>query len=1340
MNQYNNIPKAIREGIFCIMTGTAFFLGNGITADAAEEVNSQEPIETEAFDSDVVDKSEAVADEAKDLIDLPQAPVTESEPVVENTQTGTTTEVTRIYVEETENAVATTTEKTVEVVNNPEVLTKDEENAIVTKETTEVVNDEGSVTITETTTTTGEYKEPVSTKETTSVTSIATSSEDLAKEIISQVEEAQKNNTEDEGVRLDQVSENTFIDNGKDGQIPVALTDEQAAELADLNDGEAISVDTTDGKATISVDNKEIQLSDDLKDIIVDSAKHNVIAQSTTYSINGKEISEDTLGSLELESVGNKVDFIVEKDGDYTTVSYVDASGKTNFVKDASLKKTIIDAATVISSTKETQQYSGLIEYKNADDPDLIKEKEGLETIGYTNIRLEEGTELYVQASIKSESYKTETEASARKAELEKDGYTVSVKETDEKYTVGSVSKGGLTKKQADKMKADLESKGYKVTVISTSDTYVVASESKSGLTKKEADDAKAELEKEGYSVEIKVTEKTYVVSRVTEEGLTKDEAKNRKAELEKDGYEVELSKSDETYGVTVTKKNLTKGDLAKVTAELDAKGIKYTLSNSTETYNVTVTKENLTKDDLAKVTAELDAKGIKYSLSNSAETYNVTVTKENLTKDDLAKVTADLDAKGIKYTLSNSAETYFDTKVSKPLTKAEAELLEAQLKKDGYDIDYSYADEKYELKVSKTGISKEEADKLEADLKKDHYVVSVKDNPESLTVTYDLGYCTESQKAAKIAELEAKGYAVSFEKISESSQATSTAFDGYSRITEEEYNRIKGIKTTIQENGQTIYVVEENGIKTYYKLYEEIYTIIANEGNLNYMHQEGNTVIAKKHLVNDNHDPHNNGDPAHVVNYEEGDEYSPDFAAFENEMNALLSTKQTTANTKEWRIDNTTDRPEKHKIEITEGGTYYIDGTVPELCSNDGFILLKTSDEVTIILYNDNGDTVTVPIVTTLPTYQPNQTKYGADDFGSITPRVTFVTNADNIVLQSSNTVGNIIAPTKKVLFHSGNFSGTIICNEFVGVWGIAEGHKNDYGKKVYYVDTRIESSAQEAAYALTGKIVTKDLSAVKTEQKQILTAVKQENKQNLSYETPENKQNLSYEVKENKQNLSYVSQKNKQNLTAVQKDFVRELSAVKSDYKQKLDAVKEANMFELSAEKLAKKLHLVAERQVREESLMATLTRTDYSRTETTLDRTFAIAVSRYSIARTGGRWTETTTVEIPPTPPTPPTPPVVPDIPPVTPPVTPDIPVTPEPPTPPVIIIDDDTPLAQEVAQVLGARRTGPAVLGARRGRTGDMSQDPLFSTLIIMGASATALGVLAGSKKKEEDEEE
>jgi LPXTG-motif cell wall-anchored protein len=91
----------------------------------------------------------------------------------------------------------------------------------------------------------------------------------------------------------------------------------------------------------------------------------------------------------------------------------------------------------------------------------------------------------------------------------------------------------------------------------------------------------------------------------------------------------------------------------------------------------------------------------------------------------------------------------------------------------------------------------------------------------------------------------------------------------------------------------------------------------------------------------------------------------------------------------------------------------------------------------------------------------------------------------------------------------------------------------------------------------------------------------------------------------------------------------------------------------------------------------------------------------------------------------------------------PATPDTPVPDVAPTPnenptiPDIIIDDNTPLAQEVAQVLGARRASAdqaMVLGARRGRTGDSTSNPLMATLMIMGASASALGLLSSKKKR------
>ena len=110
--------------------------------------------------------------------------------------------------------------------------------------------------------------------------------------------EAAKNNTENEGIELKEVSEHSFIDNGQEGQDPVALTNDQAAELANVSDGAEIVVETTNGTSNISIDGQDVQLSEDLTNIIVDSAKDNVVQQSTTYSIGDTQVSEEDLSSL----------------------------------------------------------------------------------------------------------------------------------------------------------------------------------------------------------------------------------------------------------------------------------------------------------------------------------------------------------------------------------------------------------------------------------------------------------------------------------------------------------------------------------------------------------------------------------------------------------------------------------------------------------------------------------------------------------------------------------------------------------------------------------------------------------------------------------------------------------------------------------------------------------------------------------------------------------------------------------------------------------------------------------------------------------------------------------
>ena len=63
----------------------------------------------------------------------------------------------------------------------------------------------------------------------------------------------------------------------------------------------------------------------------------------------------------------------------------------------------------------------------------------------------------------------------------------------------------------------------------------------------------------------------------------------------------------------------------------------------------------------------------------------------------------------------------------------------------------------------------------------------------------------------------------------------------------------------------------------------------------------------------------------------------------------------------------------------------------------------------------------------------------------------------------------------------------------------------------------------------------------------------------------------------------------------------------------------------------------------------------------------------------------------------------------------------------------MVNEQNPVS-EVPQVLGAKRDMPQVLGARRARTGDMTQNPLVASMMILGASAVALGALASLKKR------
>ncbi|MBP3196642.1 MAG: hypothetical protein J6N21_06515, partial [Butyrivibrio sp.] len=429
--------------------------------------------------------------------------------------------------------------------------------------------------------------------------------------------------------------------------------------------------------------------------------------------------------------------------------------------------------------------------------------------------------------------------------------------------------------------------------------------------------------------------------------------------------------------------------------------------------------------------------------------------------------------------------------------------------------------------------------------------------------------------------------------------------------------------------------------------------------------------------------------DTAHNVNFT--NEYTPDFTESINERTAILTNAgDKTDNTIAWQKYEGQPNYGKQVINITEKGTYFIDGSVPG--NSDGRIYVSTSEKVNIILYNYNTDTngnkyVTIPIVTNSSDYQTVQTDHDKPASWEIKPNITFVTEGTDvrIELQGENNIGNVLAPQQTVHLNDGNFCGTIICDT---ISGVAEGHKNDAGITAYYVDRRRVTTGDIISYVVTADEVT-----------------------------------TKYSV-------------------SGEKDFFSaRVTGYKEGYKPYLSAEKNVNLqdvkvteYKVTADTMSKTKRLIAKRDVTTTIKKATLTKTDYSKTKTSFDRTYAIKIRRYSKNSERATWTETTTKVIPSeTPETPPETPETPDTP-----VTPDVVPTPdENPTVPVIIIDDDTPLAAEVAQVLGARRVSaaqPMVLGARRGKTGDSTSNPLMATLMIMGASATAMGVLSSKKKK------
>lgn len=1225
MRRYNNIPpQAVRKGIFCFMAGSMVFLANEIVAEANDGDNNS-PSESESDKSEVNAPSQDAASEAADLIDLPEEPTT-TKSETQETETGTITETENTYVEKTDNAVAVTEETTVEVVNNTESLTKNKETATSTTETTESTNDDGTVTTTVTTTTTGEYVEDVSSTETTSETNIATSDQNLAKEIVSQVEEAAKNNTENEGTELKEVSEHSFIDNGQEGQDPVALTSDQAAELANVRDGAEIVVETTNGKSNISIDGQDVQLSEDLTNIIVDSAKDNVVGQSTTYSIGGTQVSEEDLSSLSQDVKNGNTEFTVTTDNNGTSFTYNDAEGKPHYVEDENLQNIISNAAETVSEKTETQTLEVFDkEFEGDNDPELAKKIEELKKIGYTKFETVDGEETYKTGELVEKNFKTQAAADERKAELDNDSANYA------------------------------NARAYE-----SENTYVADKHDETYDSPEDAASAESDLKEKGYT-------NFHVEKNVA---ASEAEAKNVKAYLESIGFKnVVINNNDGVYTISVTATYESEGTANQKKEELEGAG--YTVNKSStlvDTQSFSQTYYNA--QEAANKYKQLQDDGytdLKHDVIES-------VTAQ--AKAEAAKT--DLEEKGFgNVKITNNDDGTCTIKAEKTFT------------------DESTADEKVEaLKDNYT-------------VQKDVEIVKTGDYSSEIFETRELA-------EAAAADLDTNIYSnIKVVGVTTTTEGTGiTEFGEFSVTTKAKYDYIINNCEQIEgENGETIYLEEkDDGTKVYYKVSTdtEKYTILAESGYMN-CHQEGATIMNGVHRGEGNSD----GWDQRIL-----DPLGIDFDAFEAERDKILAKAKEKAKTSDITLHNEGSGLwlEDIKYSISAPGTYYID-------AEDGvrmvYVYVATEEPVEIVLRSNTG-IVYLPIATNISTYDPatDYTTYepvpytdndGEIKYGENIPiNVTFVTSKYDdghedtvMMMKSNNYIGNLLATGSKVITGGGNICGTIVCKE-INNGDTTEGHKYKYGYTAYLVTSCTDVLS---GYKVVADTVTN---------------------------------NYKVSVKKD------VEDSYKAIVSGTLNVYKSELDVSKEVNKQRLTAEKLEKYWEVSADTIAKKKILIAKRDVTTTIKKATLTKTDYSMTKTSLDKTYAIKISRYSKKSERGTWTEITTKVIPPeTPETPPetpeTPPETPETPPETP-ETPDTPSTPDVPTTPgvpVIIIDDDTPLAQEVAQVLGAKRTAPQpmVLGARRGKTGDSTSNPLMATLMIMGASASAMGVLSSKKKRE-----
>ena len=320
MKLYDNIPQAIREGIFCLMTGSIVFAAGSITAEASEG-NPDELANTGSNDNPVVETKETVSEEASDII--------------ENTQPEL----------HTEHADVTTKVTVKETFTDPSELQKDTENV-------EVVQEGNTVT------TSGQYIGDVHTKETTTSTEVNTDDKELADEIVKQVNAQKENNTEESGITFEETEdyeEKYYVSDAKDEN----RTEIKKNEFESLNGATQVIIETpvqkgdsaqnegsgsSESSIIAVINDKEVPLADVPEDL-KKTLKDNSYELGVVYKIGDRSLSPDEVKLFTDNNIDKDTNFIIApaQDGsDSFDITYINEDGNYITVTDSHLKDMIL--------------------------------------------------------------------------------------------------------------------------------------------------------------------------------------------------------------------------------------------------------------------------------------------------------------------------------------------------------------------------------------------------------------------------------------------------------------------------------------------------------------------------------------------------------------------------------------------------------------------------------------------------------------------------------------------------------------------------------------------------------------------------------------------------------------------------------------------------------------------------------------------------------------------------------------------------------------------------------------------------------------------------------------